>query len=646
MGVYRVVAQVGRGGQGHVFKAEWRGRLFALKFFRAWPFASRGQREIDILRWLELANVVRVLGYGRWPDPERGYLYLAMEWVEGWDLDEHVRVRRLSARELVPLVLKLVRALAGLHQRGVLHRDLKPDNVRVRQGTGEPVVVDFGVGHLDGFESVEGGHVLGTPEYNSPEALQFAWEHLGTGLRYQQRLTDEVWALGITLYQVMTGSLPFGSRLSNERLVTDIRTKPVPPPHERHARVPVGLSRACMRLLERDPRERCADMSEVEAVLEQALEEAAEDGAWDVPLEPAALTPDEFSEPVPPPLPREVPPAVRPAVAQDVAPPRPPVEYELWKRAPAPLPAPSVHPEPRPVRRVRSGALVGALPVWAWLMPSRWRVLGMVLLVAAGVGVGVLLTRPAEDPKGRQPSPEPRMSPASVRTDPTQDARVFRGVAGPGQVNEGGGVSLPFMPPTPVSPFTTAMLNPNPAREKIIKTPSPRPVSRERGCVAVKKWVCTAGLCSFVMMGCAEKSQVTRPFPSVVQSFRVACPPGTLESLKALKIRDSITYQLLIGDALKTRILLREGPIDGVLLADVGELPKGTHLRGELFLEDDRVYGHFTQAITPQNEAYPVCAEVDPDSFGPGAICSERRGDVCVYPPRLGVQFRKQFFRR
>jgi eukaryotic-like serine/threonine-protein kinase len=216
VGAYRVLAQVGRGGQGHVFKAECAGRFFALKFFQARPVAPWGENELDVLRQVRHPNVVRVLGYGRWPDPEEGYLYLVMEWVEGLTLEKHARVHGLSAREAVTLVLEVVRALAEVHRQGVLHRDVKLENIVVRRADGVPVLVDFGLGHQDGVHSVEGrGQVVGTPEYHSPQALDFLWEHLGDGTHYTSSAADEVWAVGVTLYFLLVRELPFGTRTGN-----------------------------------------------------------------------------------------------------------------------------------------------------------------------------------------------------------------------------------------------------------------------------------------------------------------------------------------------------------------------------------------------------------------------------------------------
>ncbi|HEX5751484.1 MAG TPA: serine/threonine-protein kinase, partial [Archangium sp.] len=284
VGQYRVVGPLGQGGQGHVFLAVWEGRSYVLKFFRSLPVSHSGELELDILRHLEHPNVVRVLGHGRWPYPEEGYFYLVMEYVEGRTLSRHALEHNPSARTGATLMLEAARALAVVHRRGVLHRDVKPDNLLVRAADGRPVWVDFGVGHLEGRATLPRMKRLppGTPEYTSPEAYRFLREHPEEEARYQPGVADEVWAFGVTLYELLTDKLPFGSRLGNPRMVEDIRTRAPLAPQERNPRVPLALNQLCLRLLEKEPGERLADMDAVAGALEAALAGAGAD--WDMPL--------------------------------------------------------------------------------------------------------------------------------------------------------------------------------------------------------------------------------------------------------------------------------------------------------------------------------------------------------------------------
>ncbi|WP_309890929.1 protein kinase domain-containing protein [Archangium sp.] len=201
VGDYLLVAELGRGGHGHVFKAERAGQLRAIKFY---PVGMRAywQREADILRCLTgVENVVRLVDRGEWPHPETGWLYLVLELVEGWTLETYARERNPSAREAGRLMLRLGRTLVEVERRGVLHRDLKRENILVRAANGEPVLVDFGVGALEGVSTLpREGLPPGTAEYVSPEAWRYLGGLQGSRARYEPGVGDELWALGVTFY--------------------------------------------------------------------------------------------------------------------------------------------------------------------------------------------------------------------------------------------------------------------------------------------------------------------------------------------------------------------------------------------------------------------------------------------------------------
>ncbi|HSP80713.1 MAG TPA: protein kinase, partial [Myxococcaceae bacterium] len=131
VGDYRLETKLGDGGQGLVFKAECAGRFFVLKFFRNRVWDVWGLREVSILQKFEHPHIVRVHGYGRWPDPERGWFYIAMEWVEGMTLEEYALVENPGARKSANILLTVARTLGEIHRRGVLHRDVKRENILV-----------------------------------------------------------------------------------------------------------------------------------------------------------------------------------------------------------------------------------------------------------------------------------------------------------------------------------------------------------------------------------------------------------------------------------------------------------------------------------------------------------------------------------
>jgi serine/threonine protein kinase len=283
VGDYRIVDLIGNGGQGHVYRAEASGRAYAVKFLD--PGLDRfGTREVQALMRLtelRLPGVVRFIACGRWPDRERGLFYVVMEYVEGLTLYDYVMVHNPSARRVGELVLSLGRTLIAVQEAGVLHRDVKRENIMVRLPSEEPVVLDFGLAALRGASSGEGfSQVTGTLEYLSPEA----WRHAGSeDERYRPTAKDEQWALGVTFYWLLTDRLPFGAREDPLMTRRVLRESPKPP-HVLNPRVPPELGAVCMRLLEKNPEDRYADLRELCGELRRVLEASQGVESWEGPL--------------------------------------------------------------------------------------------------------------------------------------------------------------------------------------------------------------------------------------------------------------------------------------------------------------------------------------------------------------------------
>ncbi|WP_434381719.1 serine/threonine protein kinase [Melittangium boletus] len=273
---FTLIEPLSRGSSGQVFLAERGGQRFALKVV---PLGSWGEREVDALRRVRDASVVRLLGYAQWPEAEPRFLVLEMEWVHGPPLDVWAREAPPTAAQWVERVLlPLTRALGQVHVAGVVHRDVKEANIVVRQEDGRPVLVDFGSAAYEGSPRLTQRLPPGTPEYRSPEMLRFAreWE----GEPYVSRPSDDWWALGVTLYTLLTRVLPFGDR--HGPLVRDILQRAPEPPHARNPRVPPALGQVCLRMLEKEPPARYADAAALTQALEDALRQA--DASWHVPL--------------------------------------------------------------------------------------------------------------------------------------------------------------------------------------------------------------------------------------------------------------------------------------------------------------------------------------------------------------------------
>ncbi len=207
---YNIQEVIHSGGQGTVFKAFQQSvqRNVAIKVMHDSPLtnvrrARRFSREIQLVSQLQLPNIVQIYESG----VAEKHPYFIMEFVEGVPLDDYALANQLSARSRVEILLKIVRAVSKAHQRGVIHRDLKPSNILV-DVEGEPHILDFGLAkalssatELNGHENVSlVGHVIGTLPYLSPEQAS-GFDEVD--------VRSDVYALGIILFELLTGVFPF-----------------------------------------------------------------------------------------------------------------------------------------------------------------------------------------------------------------------------------------------------------------------------------------------------------------------------------------------------------------------------------------------------------------------------------------------------
>ncbi|MFE8598404.1 serine/threonine protein kinase [Archangium violaceum] len=282
------------GSFGTVYRATRNGRPFAIKLV---SLAPRGDREVDALRRMRHPNVVGFHGYGLWPEEQPHSLVLALELVEGLPLDQWVQEANPTALDLVGRVLlPLALTLADVHAMGVVHRDVKEANIIVRQSDGLPVLVDFGAAGLEGAPRLTQWMPPGTPEYRSPETLRFGrqWE----GEPYQMGPEEDLWAMGVVTYILLTRSLPFGDR-HDPGMVRAILEKTPRAPDELNPRIPPSLSELCMRMLEKAPEDRYADARALAEALSTAWSEA--DRSWRVRLFPEVRREEVPAPPLPPP---------------------------------------------------------------------------------------------------------------------------------------------------------------------------------------------------------------------------------------------------------------------------------------------------------------------------------------------------------
>jgi serine/threonine-protein kinase len=273
LGHYRIEARLGEGGMGVVYRARdtQLERTVALKLLgKRVPAddAARARllREARSASALNHPNICTIYEVGE----AGGEVYIAMEYVEGRPLSAVIPSRGLPTEQVLRYGTQMADALAHAHERGVIHRDLKSSNVAITL-EGRAKILDFGVAKRLCDEELEGvtrstaslteaGAIVGTLAYLAPEVLQGR----------PADAPSDLWALGVVLYEMAAGKLPFQGQTGFELSSEILREPPAPLPPE----VPAGLRAIILRCLAKDPGERYQRASELRAALE-ALQSGA-----------------------------------------------------------------------------------------------------------------------------------------------------------------------------------------------------------------------------------------------------------------------------------------------------------------------------------------------------------------------------------
>jgi len=377
-GKFRIEALVGQGGMGRVYRAKHLtlDRPVVLKMlhkdFSTDPqVVQRFQREARAASRLNHPNSIAVLDFG---EAEEGTLFMAMEFLAGRDLSRILADEfPLGEGRIVRIGAQILSALAEAHVQGIVHRDLKPENVMVEPRRGEPdfvKVLDFGIAKITSPGANEpkltqAGLVCGTPEYMSPEQAR--------GAELDSR--TDLYSMGVILYQLATGELPFQSDTPVGFLTKHLAEVPVPA-RERRADVSEALEAVISRAMEKDPARRFQTADEMREAL--------------LAVDPAAATAPSPSRVA---TPAASTPSATPAARISTA------------RAPRPTGAPGAAPAPRRSRAV----------FWGFALA--------VLVAAVGGGAVTFLAR--QNAAGRKGAPDvvsPAQAEAAATPAPTATA--------------------------------------------------------------------------------------------------------------------------------------------------------------------------------------------------------------------------------
>jgi serine/threonine-protein kinase len=276
---YRVVRKLGEGGMGEVYEAQhvYIERRFALKLLRReimtnQEAVTRFHQEARAASAIGHENIVEIDDFGRLPD---GRAYLAMEYLEGVSLSDAAKEPLGSVRAL-EIMGQVCVGLAAAHDKGIIHRDMKPENVFLVRRHGREVakILDFGIAKVSGADSgnpnlTRTGTIFGTPHYMSPE------QALGKSL---DKRTD-VYSVGVILYEIFTGGVPFRGDSFMAILTQHVTAQPVPPRLAAPDRaIPAGIEAAILRAMAKEPEARFQTMQELAAELARLEHELAGSG--------------------------------------------------------------------------------------------------------------------------------------------------------------------------------------------------------------------------------------------------------------------------------------------------------------------------------------------------------------------------------
>ncbi|MCY1083716.1 protein kinase domain-containing protein [Archangium lansingense] len=292
---FRVVRRLGVGGFAFVFLMEREGQRYTMKM-AARPASEKDpdqvdawmRREVSSLEHLRHPHLLPVLEWGRWPEPETGYGYYVTPYISGSTFHVWRWRERAPLDRVVGVLCEQLKTLEALHEDKIVHRDVKADNLLVRQGDDTPFLIDFGTAHLPWARVLTEGLAPGTLYCQPPEAILFLASLLSEkppppGSRLEARPTADLYAFGVLLYEALTNCHPFSTRLPLDELLPTIASTPPVEPGQLAPEIPASLGALALRLLAKDPGQRPQNARAVREELERLREQEGRSTPWQAP---------------------------------------------------------------------------------------------------------------------------------------------------------------------------------------------------------------------------------------------------------------------------------------------------------------------------------------------------------------------------
>jgi len=256
------MAELGRGGMGIVYKAldEELDQLVAIKVLPPGFLEDRRKsqyldHEFKIALELSHPNIIRFskLMKVQLPGEKKKRGFLVMELVDGWNMRKHIQEQDLTVFQAVDLTLLVCKGLEYIHQYGIIHADMKPENILIST-SGEVKIADFGLSKADSRFNISRGKLRGTKKYMAPEQL----------MRKKVDLRTDIYSLGVSCYELFTGESPYTGKTSEEIIHEIVNRRVVPnPPSKVKKGLPLNLDKILLKALRKNPKHRYQSMVEM-----------------------------------------------------------------------------------------------------------------------------------------------------------------------------------------------------------------------------------------------------------------------------------------------------------------------------------------------------------------------------------------------